>query len=93
MTIELVKSSLTSHLRQYEFEVLTLMPYTSTVFGCAVCYVYWVDKPDCWVCEREGVLLADPVAKVEMFKDIHNHFTGQAPVAQSSMTTSSTNDD
>ena len=72
MSIESVREQLTAHLRQYEFQVLTLMPYTSTVYGCPVCYAYWVDEPDCWLCERPGMVLAEPADKVEMFKDIHN---------------------
>lgn len=58
-----------------EFAALAMMPWTSTVFGCASCRVFWVDNNSCWVCDEEGLLLAEPAQKMNLFRQQHNRVT------------------
>lgn len=70
-----VKEGLRDYLIQVEFRALALMPWTSTVYGCAKCLVFWVDEPKCWVCEQDGILLAEPLEKVELFRQQYRRTT------------------
>lgn len=70
-----IAEGLRNHMLKHEFAVMALMPWDSTVYGCAVCVVYWVDTPTCWCCDREGVMLAEPASKEDLFRHQYRQTT------------------
>ena len=51
------------------------MPYTSDVYGCSDCYVFWVDNAICWNCDQPGTLLASAYNKADAVKQAFNRRT------------------
>ena len=64
------KAMLIKRLRE-NVKIVSLIPWTSDVYGCYPCDVYWVDNKTCWSCGDEGLLLADAQTKTSMMKEAH----------------------